>query len=172
MPISIRPETTSDIAAIHALTAAAFRDAAHSSHTEPFIVDALRAAGQLTISLVAEDAGVIVGHAAVSPVVLSDGSMSWHGLGPVSVFPDRQKQGIGSCLIRQTLEMLQEQGVAGCVVLGDPAYYRRFGFRPAPDLVLPDVPAEYFQALAFGGPTPNATVQYHEGFNAQAAPSG
>lgn len=167
MPISIRPETTNDIDDIHALTAAAFRDAAHTSRTEQFIVDALRAAGQLTISLVAEDAGVIVGHAAISSVTLSDGSTDWYGLGPVSVAPDRQKQGVGSCLIRQTMEALRTRNAAGCVVLGDPAYYQRFGFRPTPTLILPDVPPEFFQALTFRGPTPYATIQYHDGFNAQ-----
>ncbi|AIF48872.1 GNAT family N-acetyltransferase [Dyella japonica] len=162
----IRPETPADVAAIHALTAAAFHGAAHSSGTEPFINDGLRRAGQLTLSLVAEDDGVIVGHAAISPVVLSDGSAGWLGLGPVSVLPQRQHEGIGSRIIRQALETLRREGAAGCVVLGDPAYYGRFGFRAHPSMVLPDVPPEYFQILAFDERVPVASVSYHEAFYA------
>ena len=168
MTLLIRPETTVDVDPIHALTAAAFRDAEHTSRTEQFINDALRAAGQLTVSLVADDSGVIVGHVAISPVSLSDGSVGWFGLGPVSVTPERQGEGLGSRLVRQALDALREQGAAGCVVLGSPDYYGRFGFRANPRLVLPDVPPEYFQALAFDGSIPAASVQYHEAFNVSA----
>lgn len=163
----IRPESPSDVAAIHALTAAAFMDAPHADHTEPFIVDALRKAGALTISLVAEVAGAaIAGHVAVSPVSISDGSAGWYGLGPISVRPDLQRRGIGTLLMRAALSRLRESGAAGCVVLGDPAYYARFGFRPVPGLVLPDVPPEYFQAIAFGPSFPGGVVRYHDAFSA------
>jgi putative acetyltransferase len=172
MPTSIRPETPVDIAAIHALTAAAFRHAAHASHTEQFINDALRKAGRLTLSLVADDAGTIVGHVAISPVSLSDGSRGWYGLGPVSVLPERQQEGIGSRLIRQALDDLRKQGAAGCVVLGDPGYYGRFGFRTDSRMVLPDMPPAYFQVLSFMGQMPNASVSYHEAFNVEVPASG
>lgn len=167
MNLTIRPETPADIAAIEAVTVAAFRDATHTSHTEQFIVNALRRAGQLAVSLVAEADGRIVGHVAVSPVTISDGATGWFGLGPISVLPEHQGRGIGSRLMREALRTLQESGAAGCVLLGEPGYYGRFGFRAEPDLVLPDVPPEYFQALAFRGPLPRGTVQYHEAFNAQ-----
>lgn len=160
----IRPETPGDVETIHALTAAAFQRAPHTSHTEHLIVDALRAAGQLTLSLVDERQGAPVGHVAISPVMLSDGTPGWFGLGPISVLPGHQGLGVGSGLVRAALSRLREQGAAGCVVLGDPAFYRRFGFRAEPGLVLPGVPAEYFQALAFGTPVPGGEAAYHAAF--------
>lgn len=167
MNLTIRPETPADIAAIEAVTAAAFLNAAHTSHTEQFIVNALRKAGKLSVSLVAEQSGQLVGHVAVSPVSISDGTTGWFGLGPISVLPADQGRGIGSALMREALRVLQEMGAAGCVLLGEPEYYGRFGFRTEPNLVLPDVPPEYFQALTFGSPLPCGTVSYHEAFNAQ-----
>jgi putative acetyltransferase len=165
MQILIRRETPDDIAAIHSLTEEAFRNIEHSSHTEQFINDSLRNSGQLSLSLVAVDDDKVVGHVAVSPVTLSDGTADWYGLGPVAVSPVRQREGIGSLLIRRALAMLRQQGAHGCVVLGEPEYYTRFGFQATPSLLLPDVPAEYFQALSFVGSIPTATVQYHESFN-------
>lgn len=167
MPLTIRPETAADVAAIHDLTVAAFRDAPHTSHTEQFIVRDLRAAGVLSLSLVAEDDGVAVGHVAVSPVSISDGSRGWFGLGPISVRPDRQGRGVGSRLMHGALQALRERGAAGCVLLGDPAYYGRFGFRAEPGLVLPGVPPEYFQAIAFGPSLPGGDVSYHAAFDAR-----
>lgn len=166
MTIQIRNEGPQDEAAIHALTQAAFRDAAHSSGTEALIVDALRSAGRLSLSLVAEDDGRIVGHLALSPVTLSGGGQGWLGLGPVSVPPDHQQQGIGSQLMQAALRWLQGTAAAGCVVLGDPGYYQRFGFRAYPQLVLPDVPAEYFMALPIQGSVPAASVAYDPAFSA------
>lgn len=166
MDAVIRHETRSDAAAIRAVTAAAFVNAPHSDHKEHFIVDALRRAGALTVSLVAEQRRNIVGHAAASPVLIPDGSPGWYGLSPVSVTPVLHGQGIGTRLVRAVLRELQELGAAGCVVFGDPAYYSRFGFKPVPGLVLPGVPAELFQALAFGPISPRGEVVYHEAFNA------
>ena len=170
MPIQIRAEQAQDAAAIEAVTIAAFLHAPHTDHTEQFVVRALRAAGQLRVSLVA-DAGTaegIVGHVAASPVQLSNGAANWYGLGPLSVLPAFQQRGIGGQLMAAALAQLRELGAAGCVLLGDPAYYRRFGFQAEPSLVLPDVPSEYFQALAFTGAVPAATVSYHAAFAAQA----
>lgn len=164
---TIRPETPSDIAAIHGLTAAAFLDAPHTDHTEQFVVDALRQAGALTISLVADDRGVVIGHVAISPVSVSEGSTGWFGLGPISVSPDRQGQGIGTRLVHGALALLRARGAAGCVVLGEPAYYSRFGFRAEAGLLLPDVPPEYFQAVAFGPSLPRGVVTYHAAFGAR-----
>lgn len=168
MNLLIRPETALDVTAIHALTVAAFLDAPHTDHTEQFVVDALRRAGALSISLVAEQDGVILGHVAVSPVSLSDGSTGWYGLGPISVDPKAQGRGIGSLLMREALAQLEKLGAAGCVLLGDPNYYARFGFRPDPALVLPDVPPEYFQALPFGSSLARGVVTYHAAFGAQS----
>ncbi|WP_321878847.1 GNAT family N-acetyltransferase [Paraburkholderia bannensis] len=168
MTVLIRGEMAADIPAIHALTEAAFLHAPHTSHTEQFIVDALRAAGELAVSLVAEDRGELVGHVALSPVTLSDGSTGWFGLGPISVAPARQREGIGGRLIERALDALRERQAAGCVLLGDPDYYRRFGFTPEPTLVLPGVPAEYFQAIVLDGLVPTATVRYSDSFEARA----
>ena len=168
MSLQVRPETASDAAAIHALTAAAFLEAPHTDHTEQFVVDALRKAGALSISLVAEQGRVILGHVAVSPVLISDGSTGWHGLGPISVDPKAQGRGIGSLLMREALVRLGQLGASGCVLLGEPNYYARFGFRPDPALVLPDVPPEYFQALSFGPSLARGVVTYHAAFGAQS----
>lgn len=167
MSLHLRREAPGDAAAIEAVTMAAFLDAPHTAHTEQFIVRALRAAGQLSVSLVAEHEGVIVGHVAISPVTVSDGATNWFGLGPVSVVPSRQGRGVGSQLVTQALTELHLRGAAGCVVLGEPGYYGRFGFRAEPQLVLPDVPPEYFQALSFSDALPSGTVAYHASFAAR-----
>lgn len=167
MPL-IRPEQPADVAAIHALTEAAFRQAEHSSHTEQFIVDALRDRGELTVSLVAEQDGAVVGHVAVSPVAVSDGSIGWFGLGPISVLPARQGQGVGAALMQAAIDALRSQQAHGCVLLGEPAYYGRFGFRAEPGLILPGVPAEYFQALCLQPPMAQGEVRYSPAFEATA----
>ncbi|AWH25674.1 N-acetyltransferase [Stenotrophomonas sp. YAU14D1_LEIMI4_1] len=164
----IRPEQPADVAAIHALTEAAFRQAEHSSHTEQFILDALRARGELTVSLVAEQDGEVVGHVAVSPVAVSDGSTGWFGLGPISVLPARQGQGVGAALMQAAIDALRGQQAHGCVLLGEPAYYGRFGFRADPGLILPGVPAEYFQALCLQPPMAQGEVRYSPAFEATA----
>ena len=160
MTIILRQERPADAGPISTLTEAAFRTAPHSSHTEHFIVDALRNAGRLTLSLVAEDDGRVVGHVALSAVSLSSGDAGWQGLGPISVDPQRQGQGIGTALMQGALQWLREGDAAGCVLLGDPGYYTRFGFRPYPQLVLADVPPEYFMALPLAGGVPQAEVTY------------
>jgi putative acetyltransferase len=167
MSIKIRREGPLDASAIEALTAAAFLDAPHTSHTEQFIVNALRQAGRLSLSLVAEDDGVMVGHVAVSPISISDGADGWYGLGPISVAPERQGQGIGGQLMKQVLAELRGLGAAGCALVGEPGYYGRFGFKAQSALVLPDVPPEYFQAVSFHGIVPTGIVSFHEAFNAQ-----
>ena len=167
MHMTIRNEQPQDIEAISRLTEAAFRNEEYSSHTEHFIVNALRRTGQLSISQVAAEHDEILGHVAISPVSISSGVTGWYGLGPISVRPDRQGKGIGSALMRAALQQLRQQGAAGCVVLGDPAYYGRFGFKAHPGLELPDVPPEYFQALSFTGELPVGVVKYAAAFDAR-----
>ncbi len=164
----IRPEQPADVAAIHALTEAAFGQAEHSSHTEQLIVDALRDRGELTVSLVAERDGDVVGHVAVSPVTVSDGSAGWFGLGPLSVLPALQGQGVGAALMQAAVDALRSQQAHGCVLLGEPAYYGRFGFRAEPGLTLPGVPPEYFQALCLRPPMAQGEVHYSPAFEATA----
>ncbi len=170
MTLQLRHETPDDVAFIEAVTIAAFADAPHTSHTEQFVVRALRAANELTLSIVAEDHGQIVGHVALSPVTITDGhgnkAEGWYGLGPISVLPQRQGQGIGSRLMAQAIAELRAMQATGCVLLGDPTYYERFGFHVHESLQLPGVPPGYFMALALRGPVPEGIVQYSDAFNA------
>ena len=166
MPLRIRDENTLDVEAITALTEAAFHDAPHSSHTEQHIVNALRRAGQLTLSLVAEQGGAVVGHVAVSPVTVSDGTPGWYGLGPISVSPELQGQNIGASLMHAAMDGLRAHGAAGCVLVGEPAFYTRFGFQAVPGLVYPGIPPEFFMALSFGPAVPQGAVSYHAAFDA------
>jgi putative acetyltransferase len=168
MPVSIRPESPADVRAIFTVTEAAFRTAAHSAGTEQFIVNALRSAGALAVSLVAELDGEVIGHVAVSPVTASDGASGWYGLGPISVLPQHQRSGVGSQLMQAALQELRDRGASGCMLVGDPAYYRRFGFQPVADLTYPGVPPEYFMAVSFGPRTPRGVVTFHAGFAATA----
>lgn len=165
--MKIRAEMSADSQAIEAVTVTAFSSAPHTSHTEQHIVNALRRAGKLSVSLVAESEGAVIGHVAVSPVAISDGAPGWFGLGPVSVLPQYQRLGIGSQLVREALRLIREGGASGCVVLGDPEYYGRFGFRINPDLGLPGMPPEYFQAMSFDSSEPRGIVSYHEAFEAE-----
>lgn len=166
MNIMIRDEQIDDIQAIEELTKDAFKDIEYSSHTEHFIINALRKKYQLTLSLVALENNTIVGHIAVSPVSMSSGIAGWFGLGPISVLPDQKGLGIGSRLVYAALDRLKALNANGCVLLGDPKYYARFGFQPIANLVLENVPAEYFQAISFDGYFPKAQVFYDEVFNA------
>lgn len=164
MNILIRPETGADHEAIEALTVAAFLNAPHSDHNEQLIVRALRLAGALSLSLVTEQEGRVVGHLCFSPVTISDGSEQWYGLGPISVSPALHGKGLGSRLMEAGLAQLKGMGAAGCVVLGDPGFYGRFGFVSEPGLTLPGVPAEYFMARSFGATMPSGEVCYHPAF--------
>ena len=160
----IRAERPGDEAAIHAVTEAAFRGHPHSDGGEPALVDALRADGDLAVSLVAEDDARIVGHVAFSRVAISDGAPEWYGLGPVSVAPDRQRRQVGARLIRHGLAELRRRGARGVVLLGSPQYYGRFGFAHDPALTYPGPPAEYFQRLVMDGEAPRGVVTYAAAF--------
>ncbi len=162
--LTIRDETEYDIAAITDLTEKAFATLEVSDHTEQYVVTALRKAGALTVSLVADLDGRVAGHIAFSPVVMSDGTPDWYGLGPVSVLPEYQKQGIGKALIQEGLERLKGFGARGCCLVGHPEYYRKFGFENTASLSLEGVPPEVFFALSFDGHIPQGTVTFHEAF--------
>lgn len=162
----IREEHQTDIAAIAEVTVAAFKTLAISGHTEHFIVDALRAAGALTVSLVAEVDDRLVGHLALSPVTIVAATAQWYGLGPISVLPEMQQQGIGKALIEAGLACLRQLGAGGCCLVGHPGYYRRFGFVNVDGLGLTGVPPEVFFALSFDGSMPKGEVVFHSGFQA------
>lgn len=162
----VRDEAPPDREAIRDVVTAAFARVVHSRQTEARIVDALRAAGALAVSLVAVEGGELLGHVGFSKVTIDGADVGWYGLGPVAVRPDRQGAGIGSALVRAGLDRLRAAGAAGCVVLGEPAYYGRFGFQADDRLRLPGVEPRYFQALPFGDAVPAGTVAYHPAFSA------
>ena len=164
--IVIRDETESDAAVITQVTVAAFETMEISNHTEQFIIEALRSANALTLSLVAEVDGRVVGHIAFSPVAVSDGTRNWYGLGPVSVLPEYQRRGIGKALIQEGLSRLRKLSAKGCCLVGHPQYYREFGFENVTGLVHEGVPQEVFFALSFDGHVPQGDVMFHEGFKA------
>lgn len=163
----VRAETPADISAIRSVTQIAFADAEHSSQTEGAILDALRRAGALILSLVAEQDGRIVGHVGFSPVTIDGADAGWVGLGPVSVLPGHRRAGVGAMLIEEGLARMRRSGAAGCVVLGDPRYYSRFGFTGDHALRYGDVPPEYLQSLVLSGAAAEGEVEYHEGFAAR-----
>ena len=163
----IRPESPQDAVAIEEVTRQAFASHPHSRQTEQFIVRALREADALAISLVAELPGKVVGHAAFSPVAVADGSAGWFGVGPISVLPSLQKQGIGRSLMESGMSILRQRGAAGCVLVGEPAFYGRFGFANDPGLLLPGVPQEYFLACPFGSARAHGEVTFHAAFAAE-----
>ena len=164
--VLIRDEKSTDFAVISEVTIAAFETMEISNHTEQFIVEVLRSAKALTVSLVAEADGIAVGHIAFSPVTMSDGTKDWYGLGPVSVHPDFQRKGIGKALIQEGLSRLKNLEAKGCCLIGHPQYYRQFGFKNVEGLVHEGIPQEVFFALSFDGNIPQGNVLFHEGFKA------
>jgi len=166
---SLRDEDAADVEAIDALTRAAVADHPFGQQTEHLIVRRRRAADALSLSLVASQDGAPIIHAASPPVGFDGRIGGWLGLGPLSVAPRWQRRGVGSALVRSGLRRLAERGAAGCVVLGDPAYFGRFGFAPQPGSLLPGVPAGHFMALAMPGTAdtlPAGTVAYRPAFKA------
>jgi putative acetyltransferase len=136
----VRLEQPDDAAAVCAIHTACFPSAA-----EARLVDLLRAAGRLPVSLVAEIEGVVIGHIAFSPVTVDSGDRG-AGLAPVAVAASHRRQGIAAELVRAGLEACRAAGFGWVVVLGEPAYYSRFGFRAASELGLYD---EYGGGPAF-----------------------
>jgi putative acetyltransferase len=163
--MKIRSETPQDISAIEKITIAAFNGKWYSDQTEYLVVNRLREAGAMSVSLVAEIDGNVVGHVAFSVVTIDGKNKGWYGLGPVSVLPEFQKQGIGSKLIREGLSLIKEKGAKGCVLEGDPVYYQRFGFKNHPALFYEDTPdPKYFMALPFYADVPEGKVEFHKAF--------
>lgn len=123
----IRDEQAGDVDAIRTLVALAF-----ATDAEARLIDDLRTAGRLTISLAAVSNSRIVGHIAFSPVAATIGASSIGlGLAPLSVVEAERRRGVGASLVRAGLERCRETDVPYVVVLGEPGYYERFGFRAA-----------------------------------------
>ena len=163
---TIRPEQPSDQAAIHEVVERAFAPMPFSDGTEPDLVDALRLAGDLALSLVAVSAqGKVIGHIGFSPVTIDGADCGWFQMAPVSVLGEFQLQGIGSALIEAGLAAMRKAGARGIAVVGNPAYYERFGFRIIPGLApLADHDAPYFRAQDFDGYPPGGVLRYAPAF--------
>jgi putative acetyltransferase len=125
--ITIRPERPEDAARVRHVNELAFGQPAEAD-----LVERLRQTCTDSLSLVAED-GAVVGHILFTPVVVESAGrrVLGMGLGPLAVLPDRQRQGIGSQLVRRGLDLLRERGCPFVVVVGHPEYYPRFGFERA-----------------------------------------
>ncbi len=169
----IRSEQSADIERIAEVTQLAFRNAAHTCGREHSLVNALRAAGALTWSLVAISGEEIVGHVAVSPVTVSRSGGDWFGIGPLSVLPRCQGQGIGSRLMESALSRLRGAGARGCVLVGDPGFYARFGFQSDRTMVVCGVPPEVTLSVRFCQCDDGGSVEFHAAFSAaMAGPDG
>lgn len=164
----IRPEESRDYAAIRTINIDAFANHPFSHQTEHLIVEELRRSGALTVGLIAEDHGEVVGYVAFSPAWIDGADLQWYTLGPVAVSPERQRQGIGSLLVNAGLTALWQLGAKGCVLVGDPNYYERFGFRHTTLLGVHGIPAEYFLCLSFTGQVPQGVVTHHPAFSVTA----
>jgi putative acetyltransferase len=166
--VIVRSETLRDFAAIRQINVAAFKDHPYSQQTEHLIVEALRDAGALELSLVVEADGVVVGHIAFSLARIGDSSSGWFLLGPVAVDPVYQRRGAGRALIEAGLDELRSRGASGCVLAGDPDFYHRFGFRSYPGVTWIGVPDENVLCLPLGGGVPVGEVWHHPAFLVKA----
>jgi putative acetyltransferase len=159
--LRICPETTADRNAIYALTELAFAPMPYSDGNEQDLINKLRDVGALSFSLVAHVDDKVVGHVAFSSAKAEDGTPNWFALGPVSVLPELQGQRIGGRLIREGIKWLVSNNAAGCILVGNPKYYQRFGFVLSPDLAPAGQPKEYFQVLPLGCPDPKSVIAFH-----------
>lgn len=167
-PPIIRPERPDDTEAIRLVTYEAFKGMPFADGDEHELVGALRDSGALAVSLVADLDGRIIGHIAISPATSGDGLSGWYALGPVSVLPERQRLGVGSTLITEAMLQLEADGAMGCILTGDPDYYTRFGFEPAPEFAPADEPAEYFMIKIISTGVPQGRFRFHEAFHGAA----
>lgn len=171
-PMLIRRETPADRAAIHAVHSEAFRREPGITPVEAPLVDELRAEGDLidALSLVAVHEGAVVGHVCCSRAHVGEDAEAAVGLGPLGVLPAHQKSGVGSALVHAVVAAADARGYGLVVLLGEPAYYSRFGFAEAATLSItsPDPSwGKYFQArtLAAYEPTQAGAFEYAPAFS-------
>jgi putative acetyltransferase len=167
--IAIRPEQSEDIAAVRVVNEKAFGEP-----TEATIVDSLRDACPDAVSLVAVEAGKVLGHIFFSPAFVSGGHeiVKGMGLAPMAVLPERQRQGIGSMLVQAGIAAVRERNYPFIIVLGHPEYYSRFGFVPGSHHGLScqwdGVPDEAFMVLILDEPAMagvSGTARYRDEFD-------
>lgn len=158
----IRNETTADIPAISRLVTEAMLLLPQSTGTEACIVEMLRAEHALALSLVAEEQGEVIGYLAASAAWIGTQG-GWGLIGPLAVLPSRHRQGIGTALMAEAVRRLRTTS-RGAALVGDPAYYGRFGFRSFPGLSVAGCPPEVVQALPFDDIEPRGELLHHPAF--------
>lgn len=163
----IRDLIPDDEAVVRELISLAFKAVPVSRQTEAAIHAALRAAGAARVALVAEAEGEVVGQIDISPVTIGGIDRNWLGVGPIAVRPDRQGRGLGRALVLAGMARARALGADGLVLVGDPAFYRRFGFAPKPGLTHEGVPDRYVMAASFGSPVPTGAIRFHPAFAAE-----
>ena len=168
--LTIRAESERDHVVVGNIIRAAFEGKPYAAGDEAELVEALRAVGDLSVSLVAELNGVVVGQIALSPAQPSDGSSHWYALGPVAVLPSHQGARIGSQLVLASLQVITELGANGCILEGDPAYYVRFGFELSPSNAPAPESSRFFMAKVLRGQLPNGPIAFHPAFNTAEHP--
>jgi len=154
----IRPETSDDYEVIQSLTNAAFEPKPFGDGNEGDIISAMRIAGDLLLSLVAEEDGAVIGQASFSPVKIACAGR-WASLGPIAVVETRQRQGIGSELAKQGLNWLEQQGYDGCVLIGNPKVYGSMGFVSG-GLTYRDLPEHLPQYVSLSGLVPSGEITF------------
>jgi len=162
--VYIREESKADRAAIRQVTEIAFRNKPYTDGDEQDVIDRLRSSHALALSLVAVENDEILGQITFSPAIVEDDSKSWFALGPVSVTPSRQGEGIGSSLIKQGLAGIDSLGALGCILTGNPEYYKKFGFKLAPKNSPINESELYFQLKLLGGELPEGRFAFHRAF--------
>lgn len=165
--VTIRAERPGDVGAIGGIIGSAFSGMPYADGDEADLVEVLRARDALSVSLVAEREGTIVGYVAISPARTPDGALGWYALGPLAVLPSHQRCGIGSALVHAGLEAISELGASGCILTGDPAYYPRFGFKLSPQNAPPGESAEFFMVKLLRGQLPVGPIRFHEAFGGE-----
>ncbi|MCA0432448.1 MAG: N-acetyltransferase [Proteobacteria bacterium] len=158
----IRNETAADIPAISHVVTEALLLLPQSTGTEARIVERLRADRALALSLVAEEEGQVIGHLAASAARIGP-QEGWGLIGPLAVLPSRHRQGIGSALMAEALNRLRATS-RGAALVGNPAYYGRFGFRAFPGFGVAGCPPEVVLALPFDGIAPHGELIHHPAF--------
>lgn len=164
MSWTIREERAGDEGAIHELTKRAFEGHPYSDGDEQLVIDRLRIDGDLLLSLVAEDAGKIIGQVTYSRARLSNGDGDWMVIGPIAVEPACQGKGIGSALMEAGEAAMRARGAKGITVLGNPEIYGRFGYVQHTSMTLEGELGEYLQVKSFGADIPVATLTYAPAF--------
>ena len=162
--VTIRNERNSDHAAIRNVVEMAFDGMPFADGDEADLVEILRSEGALSVSLVCEVEGTIVGHIAFSPATAHETPSVWYALGPVAVLPDLQGRGIGAALVHAGIQIVTDRGANGVILTGDPNYYGRFGFAVSPANAPEGEPAEFFMVKVVSGAKTSGPISFHSAF--------